>query len=620
MDQQPTGDSSVTGEERSGVPLARLVVYVVLCTPLFIRLHALGPMSEALSHVLMVVWEIPLLVFLAALHEYGNRIRSLTARITVRLIVGLTWVVLLLDAAVFHLFDLRLAIPDVIRYGSHLREAMGFIDGRVAGAAAVIAAGLLGTRLIAPRFGATEAGSGSATQRSVRSAEPRRLRLLRRELLLVIAVVALVAGAAFAPSDDGDLYGWTVQNWLSLSTQNSLYRSYKPAFLDSVQSELTPGGPCGVTQRLEAGPDVLIVVLESFSSAFSPMYGGSRSAHPELERISNHGLRFTRFMANGFTTEHGLIATLGGRLPVYPAGVAVFSLTGNTAFSGHYGLTRSLPACGDSLGYHTEFLTSGDLSFTNKGSWLHSIGFTRVEGHDSPYYDGLARQAFNSVGDSVLYDRVMDRIHELRADPTPFLLVVEGAESHGPYRGTDGMIESLRSADASLGWFYDQLAQSGFLETGIVLLVSDHRIQRGLTAEEREIFGPEAAARVPAVLLGRGVVTGVDSVPRHQLDVLPTLLRRMGGVGESTALASSLTDPPAARCIPWLHGGRRDEIGSLCNGEYVRIRLDAEQTRVVEGVPSDESDQLIAAIHRARIDGSDAKRQSGAQRPGEDKP
>jgi lipoteichoic acid synthase len=177
----------------------------------------------------------------------------------------------------------------------------------------------------------------------------------------------------------------------------------------------------------------LIVLLESFSSGHTTMYGGQGSKYPELERISHDGLRFTRFLANGFTTEHGLTAILGGRLPVFPAGVRRASLTGNTAFAGHYGLDASLPACAGSLGYHTEFLTSGDLSFTNKGNWLRSIGFARVEGHDAPHYHGLPRRRmFNAVSDSALYARALDRLEELRERGQPLLLVLEGVESHGP--------------------------------------------------------------------------------------------------------------------------------------------------------------------------------------------
>jgi lipoteichoic acid synthase len=588
-------------------------VYLLLATPLIIRLDALGRYGgvyDVSAYLQLIVWELPILVCLGVLHEYGRRLRSAFVRMPVRLLAIGLWAVMLVDATIFRLFGLRLAFPDVIRYGTSLGEVAAFVDVRIIAAGAV-AVGLL---LVIGIGGRADRGEDRVRTRIQGSRNParswRRLRLSRRAVFPVVALAGLLMGSTLTPKDDGDLYGGHLQNWLSLNTQNSLYRSYTPAFLDSLRSELPLSAGCEAVEPSAMRPDVLIVLLESFSSGFSPMYGGSQDAHPELERISLDGLRFTRFLANGFTTEHGLIAILGGRLPVFPAEVAPFSLTGNTAFAGHYGLTASLPACADSLGYHTEFLTAGDLSFTNKGNWLRSIGFARVEGHDAPYYDGLPRHVFQSVSDSALYARVLNRLDELRAEADPFLLVVEGVESHGPYRGADGMLAALRSADASLGRFYDQLAASGFLETGLVLFVSDHRVQRALTGEERASFGHEAAARVPAVLLGRGVIPGADSLPRHQLDVLPTLVPHMGGRTGAPDLAAAITGHAGPRCIPWLHGGRRDEIGALCDGEYVRIRLDAERTRVVQGIPTDESDQLIAAIHRARVDGADPDRQS----------
>jgi lipoteichoic acid synthase len=591
------------------------IVYLSLATPLLIRLNAIGRyggVDGVSAYLQLIGWELPILLFLGALHEYGRRLRSGFARVPVRLLVIGLWAVLLLDALIFRLFGLRLAFPDVIRYGTSLGEIVAFVDVRII-AAAAFAVGLL---LVIGNGRPGDRGEDRARTRVQGSQDPargwRRPRLSRRAVFPVVALVGLLMGSMLTPRDDGDLYGWRLQNWLSLNTQNSLYRSYTPPFLDSIRAELPLSAACDAVELSATRPDVLIVLLESFSSGFSPMYGGSQDAHPELERISLEGLRFTRFLANGFTTEHGLIAILGGRMPLFPAEVAPFSLTGNTAFAGHYGLTTSLPACADSLGYHTEFLTAGDLSFTNKGNWLRSIGFARVEGHDAPYYDGLPRHVFQAVSDSALYARVLHRFDELRAGSDPFLLVVEGVESHGPYRGTDGMLAALRSADASLGRLYDQLVESGFLETGLVLLVSDHRVQRALTAEERASFGHEAAVRVPAVLLGRGVIPGADSLPRHQLDVLPTLLPHMGGRTGALDLANAMTAHAGPRCIPWLHGGRRDEIGALCDGEYLRIRLDAERTRVVQGIPTDESDYLIAAIHRARVDGADPERQSGS--------
>jgi lipoteichoic acid synthase len=587
----------------------RAAVYLVLIAPMLIRLVALersATNTELAAHLHLIGWELPMVVALCCIYEFSRRLESPIVRLPIRLAAGFAWSALMADALIFYVFGMRLALPDIIRYGAGMGEIAAYLGTPLVAATALGAAFLV---LINVRSSVANQTSEAHNDNAWAGRRP-----VPRAFLLVAALMAVLIGSTGAPRDDGDLYAWRTQNWVSLNTQNSLYRSYHPAFLDSVRSAL-PGLTCGVEVRSNAiAPNILIVLLESFSSGLTPMYGGRRAAYPQLERISREGLRFTRFLANGFTTEHGLIAILGGRMPVFPTQVRPFSLTGNTAFAGHYGLTTSLPACADFLGYHTEFLTAGDLSFTNKGTWLQSIGFARVEGHDTPLYDGLPRGIFHSVSDSALYARAMKRLGELQAGTQPFLLVLEGVGSHGPYGGNEGMIAAMRSADESLGWLYDELFGSGFLKSGLALFVSDHRVLTAVTADERVSFGSEAPARVPAVLLGHGIGTGVDETARHQLDVMPTVLGYMGARNEPATLAAPLTDTPGTRCIPWLHHGRRDEISASCDGGYVRIRLDAERTRVVEGASTQWTDELISALHAARIDGSGPARQAKGYR------
>jgi lipoteichoic acid synthase len=573
--------------------LFRAAVYLVLAAPLFVRLNALrlsvlpdGPGS----YLRLVAWELPVLVALVALVEWHRRLASRPGRAAVLVLAMGLWTVLLADALVFHMFGLRLTFPDVVRYGTSARDVVAFLDLRVVAAAAA-AIGLVVLAAARRRAGAGERVQGPAVAAIRR--DPARVGLP------FVALVALLTASGLAPRDDGDLYGWAYQNWVSLNTQNSLFAPYSTAFADSVRAAggLDPSCPSAVAPGDDAAsrPDVLVVLLESFSSGF---------VLPELDRISRDGLRFDRFLANGFTTEHGLIAILGGRLPVFPAGVDARSLAGYMAFDGFHGPSPSMAACAAELGYQTEFLTSGDLSFTDKGDWLRSIGFDRVEGHEAPHYDGLPRGMFGAVRDSVLYERVIDRVVELRAAGEPYMLVVEGVDSHGPYRRAGGVQGALTAADADLGRLYDRLRASGFLDDGLLVLVSDHRAQVPLSARERERFGAEAAVRVPAVLLGRGIEPGRDTLPRHQLDVLPTVLHHVTGRADLSigdGLAGSMLEPPPSRCIPWLNAGRRDEMVALCPDGVVRVRLDGDNTRVVHGEASAETDSLIGAIHRARL-------------------
>jgi lipoteichoic acid synthase len=586
-------------------------LYLVLAAPLLVRLNALRLTvlpDGAGSYLRLIAWELPVLVCLIALVEWRGRLASVPGRVLVVLGAAALWTVLLADALVFRIFGLRLTFPDVVRYGTRASDILAFLDARllgaVVGAAGLAALGLLVAQVRRGRTGAVDTGRGAGRRRWPR-------RVSARVALPVLALVALLTASGLTPPDDGDLYGWVYQNWVSLNTRNSLFAPYSPAFADSVRAAADADAGCGPLEAEDGTPpDVVLVLLESFSSGYSAAYGGREPRLPELDRITGGGLRFTRFLANGFTTEHGLIGILGTALPVFSAGVDVRSLTGNMAFAGFYGLPHSVPACAAALGYHTEFLTSGDLSFTAKGNWLLSVGFHRVEGHDAPPYAGLPRGMFKAVRDSVLYHRVLHRIGELNADPRPFLLVVEGVDSHGPYRGTGGLPAALAAADADLGHFHDRLRETGFLDRGLLVLVSDHRAQVALSPHERERFGPEAAARVPAAILGRGIPPGEDTLPRHQLDLRPTLVHLATGRAPAPALAASMLRDPPARCIPWLNAGRRDEVVARCPHGVVRIRLDGDNTRVVHGEPSTEADALIAAIHRVRIAASVPERQA----------
>jgi lipoteichoic acid synthase len=591
----------VAGRRAATAMAVRAAMYLLLAAPLIIRLNALRVSvvaDGAGSYLRLIAWELPVLLCLVALVEWHRRLTAVPARLLVLVAAIGLWTALLADALVFQIFGLRLTLPDVVRYGTRLGDIVAFLDLRVVVAAAMAGGVLLAARVIARGRirGHAPADAGG--------------RVRSRVALPAIALATFLGASTLTPRDDGDLYGWVYQNLVSLNTRNSLFAPYSQTFADSVRSAGGSDAACPTAGDAGPGPDVMVVLLESFSSGFSPMYGGSRDHLPELERISRDGLRFTRFLANGFTTEHGLISILGAALPVFPAGVDARSLAGYMAFAGFYGPGRSLPACAAAAGYHTEFLTSGDLSFTDKGRWLRSIGFARVEGHDSPRYDGLPRGMFEAVSDSVLYDRVIDRAAELRSGDQPFLLVVEGVDSHGPYRRDGGLPGILEAADASLGLFYDRLQASGFLEDGVLALVSDHRAQVSLSADERDSFGHEAAARVPAALVGRGVAPGEDTLPRHQIDILPTILHVATGRAEASSLGASMLLEPLPRCIPWLHGGRRDEVVALCPDGVVRIRLDGQNTRIIDGHPSPESDELMGAIHRARIAGADPARQS----------
>ena len=62
-------------------------------------------------------------------------------------------------------------------------------------------------------------------------------------------------------------------------------------------------------------PDVLFVIMESFSSRLMTTLGGEPDVAVQLDSLAQEGVLFTNFYANSFRTDRGLVAVLSG----YPA-------------------------------------------------------------------------------------------------------------------------------------------------------------------------------------------------------------------------------------------------------------------------------------------------------------
>lgn len=135
---------------------------------------------------------------------------------------------------------------------------------------------------------------------------------------------------------------------------------------DSVQQSADSLHTLFNTQR----PDVLFVILESFSSRLMTALGGEPNIAIHLDSLSKEGVLFTNFYANSFRTDRGLVAILSG----YPA-------QPTTSIMKYPRKTQSIPAIAGSLrkaGYGTKYYYGGDADFTNMRSYLMSSGFEDI--------------------------------------------------------------------------------------------------------------------------------------------------------------------------------------------------------------------------------------------------
>lgn len=133
-------------------------------------------------------------------------------------------------------------------------------------------------------------------------------------------------------------------------------------------------------------PDVLFIIMESFSSWLMTTLGGEPGVAVQLDSLAQEGVLFTNFYANSFRTDRGLVAILSG----YPA-------QPTTSIMKYPRKTQSIPAiagCLKNAGYRTKYYYGGDADFTNMRSYLMSSGFEDiVADRDFPVSERLSKWA-----------------------------------------------------------------------------------------------------------------------------------------------------------------------------------------------------------------------------------
>ena len=179
------------------------------------------------------------------------------------------------------------------------------------------------------------------------------------------------------------------------------------------------------------------------------------------------------------------------------------------------------------MGYRTCFLTTGDLGFTNKGTWLESIGFDDVEGIETPFYKEWPKFAFNAPPDEALFAYAIRKIGNLNSDQQPYFMVLETVTSHLPFLDPEGKSNTEKAVinyvDRQLGVFYTSLEDYGFFSNGVLIITSDHRIMAPISKAEMDRYGDSAFARIPMVVASGGKRKGKIDACFQQTDLYSSL-------------------------------------------------------------------------------------------------
>ena len=220
-------------------------------------------------------------------------------------------------------------------------------------------------------------------------------------------------------------------------------------------------------------PNVVVVLLESWSSDLVESLGGDPSITPNFHELEKDGLLFTHFYASANRSQQAIASIYGG-LP----GLPVTTITNHPE---KYYAIPSLAQHLDTLGYYTSFYFGGELNYGNILSYLRYNELDRiVEAKD---VNENFKKGKLGIQDT---DMLPWTAKDISSQPEPFFTTVFTLSSHSPYdypKIFDELewpeiekpyINSVKYCDISLKMFMDIARQQPWYDNTLFVFMADH--------------------------------------------------------------------------------------------------------------------------------------------------
>lgn len=325
----------------------------------------------------------------------------------------------------------------------------------------------------------------------------------------------------------------------SLTHQNNFdkqYRFMEPKTADHLFAEMVDKPitdsipPLLNTQR----PNVIFVILESFSTHIMETMGGVSNVAVNMDKFGQEGVLFTNFYANSFRTDRGLVSILSG----YPA-------QPTTSIMKYPEKTESLPSIPRTLknaGYNLKYYYGGDADFTNMRSYLVSTGIEDIiSDKDFPISERMGKWGAH---DHTVFNLLLKDLKEGKSQE-PFMKIVQTSSSHEPFevpyhKLDDKILNSFAYADSCLGDFVTQFKKTSLWDNTLIVFVPDHLGGYPYRPDIQSIENH----KIPLIFIGGAVKEPrkVD-VYASQIDIAATLLSQMGLPHDDFTFSKNMLNP-----------------------------------------------------------------------------
>jgi phosphoglycerol transferase MdoB-like AlkP superfamily enzyme len=277
-------------------------------------------------------------------------------------------------------------------------------------------------------------------------------------------------------------------------------------------------------------PNVVVIILESFSALYSGVLSGGESHMPFLDSLMAHGLNHTRAFANGRRSIDAVPAILAG-IPHWMDEAFTSSPYASLPFT-------SLANVLSEEGYRTSFFHGGRNGTMGFDGFARAAGFHRYVGMNE--YPDRQRDFDGHWG---IRDRPFLHFwaQELAMEQEPFLSTVFTLSSHHPYHlpaeeaarfaaGTQSDMHrtihpTLRYADDALRQFFATAHAMPWYRNTLFVITADHTADLERTGVHGDL---PIDYWVPLLYLAPWLpAEPLDGVAQH-IDIVPTTLKIIG--------------------------------------------------------------------------------------------
>lgn len=348
-----------------------------------------------------------------------------------------------------------------------------------------------------------------------------------------LCVIPIRGGVGIAPIRTGTVYfsSHPYANHAAVNVQWNFCNSLRyidnartPNFMpqaeaDSLTAQMLASGPDRTNLLKTTRPNILIMVMESFTAKAVGCVGGMEGVTPNLDSLARTGVLFSNCYANGDRSDKGLVCIFSG-YPAQPT-TSIVKLTEKAQKLPH--LSHKLHA----EGYQSSFYYGGDIDFANLKSYFITGDYGRMVTMEE-----FSRHDMNSkwgAHDHVVLNRWHSDICNMQS---PFFSALFTLSSHEPFEvphtsqfnGSDEeslFLNSMHYTDSCIGNFVRRASAEPWWNNTLLILVADHgsRHPGGSPIHVPEKF------HIPMIWLGGALDTTGIVIDKYlcQCD-LPTLL------------------------------------------------------------------------------------------------